>query len=232
IWILYVASHLPRPSADRAAVHAELREIITASRGGVLGLFSSRRAAEDAADTLRELVDVPILCQGDDSLPSLVREFSEDFETCLFGTTSLWQGVDGPGQNARVVTVGRLPFPRPDDPISQARSAAVEASGGHGFMAGSVHHAAPLLAEGDGRLIRTSDDHGVGPGCDRSLDYGSGGLIRTSKVQGVVAVLDSRLVKSGYGKFLTQSFPPLWRTTNQKVTLSALERLASSKKQG
>jgi len=206
--ILYVASHLPRPSADRAAVHAELREIITASRGGVLGLFSSRRAAEDAADTLRELVDVPILCQGDDSLPSLVREFSEDFETCLFGTISLWQGVDVPGQNARVVTIDRLPFPRPDDPISQARSAAVEASGGNGFMAVSVHHAALLLAQGAGRLIRTSKD------------------------QGVVAVLDSRLVKSGYGKFLTQSLPPLWRTTNQKVTLSALERLASSKNQG
>src|SRR5690625_2156400 len=120
----------------------------------MLGLYSSRRASETAAKVLRETGDVPILCQGYDVLPTLVSQFAADATTCLFGTISLWQGVDVPGQNCRVVAIDRIPFPRPDDPVAQARSRAVEAAGGNGFMAVSVNHAALLLAQGAGRLIR------------------------------------------------------------------------------
>lgn len=199
--ILYVARHLPRPGADPDQTHAELRRLITAAKGGVLGLFSSRRAAEAAAKVLRETTDFPILCQGDDVLPTLVSHFAQDSQTCLFGTISLWQGVDVPGMNCRVVAIDRIPFPRPDDPIAQARARAVEAAGGNGFMAVSVHHAALLLAQGAGRLIRTSEDRGV------------------------VAVLDSRLATAGYGRFLINSLPEFWRTTDAQKTQQALERL-------
>lgn len=200
--ILYVARHLPRPGEDPDKTHAELRRLITASDGGVLGLFSSRRAAQLAAQALRETTDVPILCQGDDVLPTLVSQFAQDSRTCLFGTISLWQGVDVPGRNCRVVAIDRIPFPRPDDPIAQARARAVEAGGGNGFMAVSVHHAALLLAQGVGRLIRTDSDRGV------------------------VAVLDSRLATAGYSRFLVNSLPDFWRTTDPEKTVSALERLA------
>lgn len=200
--ILYVARHLPRPGDDPDQTHAELRRLIEASDGGVLGLFSSRRAATAAAQALRETTDVPILCQGDDVLPTLVEQFAADPRTCLFGTISLWQGVDVPGLNCRVVAIDRIPFPRPDDPISQARARAVEAAGGNGFMAVSVHHAALLLAQGAGRLIRTTTDRGV------------------------VAVLDSRLATAGYGRFLVNSLPDFWRTTDAEKTVAALERLS------
>lgn len=199
--ILYVARHLPRPGEDPDQTHAELRKLITASQGGVLGLFSSRRAAETAAKVLRETTDFEILCQGDDVLPTLVSKFAQDSQTCLFGTISLWQGVDVPGLNCRVVAIDRIPFPRPDDPIAQARARAVEAAGGNGFMAVSVHHAALLLAQGAGRLIRTGQDRGV------------------------VAVLDSRLATAGYGRFLVNSLPDFWRTTDAHKTQQALERL-------
>lgn len=200
--ILYVARHLPRPGEDPDQTHAELRRLITAANGGVLGLFSSRRAAETAAKVLRETCDVPILCQGDDVLPTLVSQFAQDFQTCLFGTISLWQGVDVPGENCRVVAIDRIPFPRPDDPVAQARSRAVEAAGGNGFMAVSVNHAALLLAQGSGRLIRTATDRGV------------------------VAVLDSRLATAGYGRFLINSLPEFWRTTDSQQTQEALKRLS------
>jgi len=203
--ILYIARHLPRPGHDPDQTHAELKSLIEAAGGGVLGLFSSRRAAHTAAAVLREICEVPILCQGDDGLPTLVTQFAQDYETCLFGTISLWQGVDVPGANCRVVAIDRIPFPRPDDPVAQARSRAVEAAGGNGFMAVSVNQAALLLAQGAGRLIRTDSDRGV------------------------VAILDSRIATASYGRYLVNSLPEFWRTTDSKKTLLALERLAGQK---
>lgn len=201
--ILYVARSLPAPTRDGAPA-AQLDEIaglVEAAGGRTLGLFSSRRAAEAAAEAMRERLDVPILCQGDDQLPTLVRAFVEDEEACLFGTLSLWQGVDVPGATCRLVLIDRIPFPRPDDPVRSARAEAVDAAGGSGFMAVSATHAALLLAQGAGRLIRTTTDRGV------------------------VAVLDPRLVTARYGEYLTRSLPPFWRTTDGAVARAALRRL-------
>ena len=204
--ICYVAKHLPPPGRE-PATEAQLDEIATlveAAGGRTLGLFSSRRAATAAATALRPRVGVPILLQGDDQLPTLVRQFADDEATCLFGTLSLWQGVDVPGPTCRLVLVDRIPFPRPDDPLTAARTQAVASSGGNGFMAVAATHAALLLAQGAGRLIRSSDDRGV------------------------VAVLDPRLATARYGSFLLKSMPPFWPTTDLDVAVSALRRLAAA----
>lgn len=201
--ILYVARHLPPPGREPATA-AQLDEIaglIEAAGGATLGLFSSRRAAEEVAEAMRERLDVPVLCQGEDQLPTLVARFTEDDATCLFGTLSLWQGVDVPGPTCRLVLIDRIPFPRPDDPVRSARQEAVAASGGNGFMQVAASHAALLLAQGSGRLLRRTDDRGV------------------------VAVLDPRLVTARYGTFLTRSLPPLWPTTDGEVVRAALGRL-------
>ncbi|MGX5671207.1 ATP-dependent DNA helicase [Kocuria rhizophila] len=200
--ILYVAKHLPKPGRGVSEEQlGELLELLEASGGGALGLFSSRRAAEDAAEALRERTELPILCQGDASLPSLVKEFTDDPAASLFGTMSLWQGVDVPGQSCRLVVIDRIPFPRPDDPLGTARTRAAERAGGNGFMTVSASHAAVRLAQGAGRLIRASGD------------------------KGVVAVLDSRLATARYGSFLARSLPPLWPTTDKSTVLGALQRL-------
>lgn len=204
--ILYVARHLPAPGRE-PATDAQLDEIaalVEAAGGATLGLFSSRRAAVAAAEAMRARLGVPVLCQGDDSVPTLVRQFVDDDATCLFGTLSLWQGVDVPGATCRLVLIDRIPFPRPDDPVRSARADAVAASGGNGFMAVSATHAALLLAQGSGRLLRTETDRGV------------------------VAVLDPRLVTARYGSFLVRSMPPFWRTTDREVARAALRRLASA----
>jgi ATP-dependent DNA helicase DinG len=203
--ILYVARHLPPPGRDGLdpAYLTELKELIEAAGGRTLGLFSSMRAARQAADYLRPVLQVPLLCQGDDATGQLVREFAEDEPTCLFGTLSLWQGVDVPGPSLRLVVIDRIPFPRPDDPLSSARTRAVEARGGNGFMEVSAAHAALRLAQGAGRLLRTLDDRGV------------------------VAVLDPRLVTKRYGDFLRASLPPFWQTTDPAVVRGALRRLSA-----
>jgi ATP-dependent DNA helicase DinG len=201
--ILYVARHLPPPGRDGlpAEYLTELRELITAAGGRTLGLFSSMRAARQAAADLRSEIGQPLLCQGDDATAELVRQFAADEPTCLFGTLSLWQGVDVPGSSLQLVVIDRIPFPRPDDPLASARQRVVAAHGGNGFMAVAVSHAALLLAQGAGRLLRTMDDRGM------------------------VAVLDPRLATARYGGFLRASLPPFWVTTDPAVARAALRRL-------
>jgi ATP-dependent DNA helicase DinG len=204
--ILYVARHLPPPGRDQLpeAYLTELEELIEAAGGRTLGLFSSMRAAKEAAGALRERIAYPLLCQGDDVTAQLVRQFAEDEPTCLFGTLSLWQGVDVPGSSLQLVVIDRIPFPRPDDPLASARQRAVAARGGNGFMTVAASQAALLLAQGAGRLLRTMTDRGV------------------------VAVLDPRLMTARYGDFLRASLPPFWTTADPALVRAALRRLAAA----
>jgi len=202
--ILYVAAHLPPPGRDGTGSAEQLNEIaalITAAGGRTLGLFSSMRAAKAAAEIMRDRLDTPVLCQGEDTTSALVQRFADDAETSLFGTLSLWQGVDVPGPSLSLVLIDRIPFPRPDDPLLTARQRAVAARGGNGFMAVAASHAALLLAQGAGRLLRRVDDRGV------------------------VAVLDSRMATARYGGYLRASLPPFWATTDTTRVRQALERL-------
>jgi ATP-dependent DNA helicase DinG len=205
--ILYVARHLPPPGRDRlpGPYLTELGELIAAAGGRTLGLFSSMRAAREAAGELRDRVGQPLLCQGDDVTAQLVKRFAEDEATCLFGTLSLWQGVDVPGPSLQLVVIDRIPFPRPDDPLASARQRAVEARGGNGFMTVAAAHAALLLAQGTGRLLRAMSDRGV------------------------VAILDPRLVTARYGGFLLASLPPFWTTTDPALVRAALRRLTGTR---
>ena len=204
--ILYVARHLPPPGRDQLpeAYVSELEELIEAAGGRTLGLFSSMRAALQAAEALRDRIKYPLLCQGDDVTAQLVRQFAEDEPTCLFGTLSLWQGVDVPGPSLQLVVIDRIPFPRPDDPLASARQRAVAARGGNGFMTVAAAQAALLLAQGAGRLLRTVTDRGV------------------------VAVLDPRLMTARYSGFLRTSLPPFWTTTDPALVRAALRRLTAS----
>lgn len=201
--VLYVAKDLTKP--DRGTSGAQLEELLVllrASRGGALGLFSSKRAAEEAAEALRPKMGFEILCQGESSLNALVTQFADEPDTCLFGTMSLWQGVDVPGASCRLVIIDRIPFPRPDDPLMTARTRDVARNGGNGFMSVSATHAAVRLAQGAGRLIRATGDRGV------------------------VAVLDSRLATARYGGFLRAALPPFWATTDRATAIEILERLS------
>src|SRR5699024_12368861 len=128
-------------SGTRPAALTALEALVRASDGGAPGLFSSRAAATAAAEHLRETFAFPILLQGGDGLSSLVSQFTADDRACLFGSMSLWQGVDVPGRTNRLVIIDRLPFPRPDDPLMQARARDADQRGVNGFMAVSATHA-------------------------------------------------------------------------------------------
>lgn len=201
--ICYVATQLPPPGRDGIGEETlkEILDLVQAADGHCLGLFSSMRAAERAAEFVRDSSDHEVFLQGEGHLPDLISKFRADPQASLFGTMSLWQGVDAPGETCNLVIVDRIPFPRPDEPLLQARQADITRRGGNGFMEVAASHAGLMLAQGTGRLIRASTD------------------------QGVVAILDSRLLKARYGSFLVSSMPPLWMTTNRETVLGALSRL-------
>ena len=209
--ILYTAAHLPPPGRDGLPEEAldELAELVDAAGGRTLALFSSWRAVERASERLRvwlagrtgdKKITLLVAKRGE-PVSDLVREFAADPRAVLLGTMALWQGVDVPGQSCTLVVIDRIPFPRPDDPVMSARAAAADAEGSNGFMTVSVPRAALLLAQGSGRLIRSSSDRGV------------------------VALLDPRLVTARYGGFLRRSLPDFWPTPDGVAVRAALRRL-------
>lgn len=205
--ILYTAAHLPQPGRDGLSPQTlkEIRELIMAAGGRTLGLFSSRRAAQQAAEELKPTLPFDIYLQGEDSIGALVDKFTKNENSCLFGTLTLWQGVDVPGPACSLVLIDRIPFPRPDNPLMQARTEAAKAAGRNGFMEVSATHAALLMAQGAGRLLRSVNDRGV------------------------VAVLDSRLETKRYGSYLRASMPQMWPTSDPEVVRSALKRLVEAR---
>ncbi len=197
--LLYCATHLPdrrRPDAD-AAVHQELAHLIRAAGGRTLALFTSLRALKEGVEALRERVPFRILAQSDMPKPALLEAFAADEATCLFATLSFWQGVDVPGATLSLVVIDRIPFPRPDDPLMQARR---ERAGPGAFRLVDLSRASTLLAQGAGRLIRSSDDRGV------------------------VAVLDRRLATASYRWDLVRALPPMARTRHRSDVESFLAK--------
>jgi ATP-dependent DNA helicase DinG len=134
-------------------------------------------------------LSTPVLAQGQLPKPALVDAFAGDESTSLFATMGFWQGIDVPGRTLSLVVVDRLPFPRPDDPLLQARRDRV--GRGKSFGVIDLPRATTLLAQGAGRLIRSASDRGV------------------------VAVLDPRLAKAGYRWDIVRALPPMRRTRHR-----------------
>ena len=198
--LLYCAKHLPDPrnAGYEPALHEELAALIEAAGGRTLALFTSYRAMDRAAEVLRERLDFEIYTQRDLPKPELLRRFAAEVQSCLFATMSFWQGVDVPGESLSLVTIDRLPFPRPDDPLLEARR---ERYGNKAFRLVDLPRAATRLAQGAGRLIRRGDDRGV------------------------VAVLDSRMARAGYRWELVRALPPFPRTAERDRAVTLLRTI-------
>lgn len=201
--LLYCATHLPDPRERGfdAGVHDELEALIGAAGGRTLALFTSYRAMDAAIEALRPRLSTPILGQRDLPKPALVAAFTEEESASLFATMGFWQGIDVPGRTLSLVTIDRLPFPRPDEPLLQARRERAKADA---FRLIDLPRTSMMLAQGVGRLIRNATD------------------------EGVVAVFDPRLAKSkSYRWTLLDALPPLPRTKDRAEVEAFLRRLTT-----
>jgi ATP-dependent DNA helicase DinG len=193
--LLYCAAHLPRPGrrddprseGAPQGQHDEIAALIEASGGRALVLFTSWKAMRSAIEALRPRSSYSILAQGELPKAELLRRFRDQESSCLFATMSFWQGVDVPGGSLSLVVIDRIPFPRPDDPLVQARRLR---AGDGAFHRVDLPRASVMLAQGAGRLIRSAADRGV------------------------VAVLDSRLATASYRRHLLEALPPMRRSVS------------------
>jgi len=201
--LLYVPDHLPDRKSDaaEAAIADELVDLIGAAGGRTLALFTNRTVMKRVAEMVEARVATPILVQDTLSRQRLITLFREEAAASLFAVTSYWQGVDVPGHSLALVTIDRLPFARPDDPLSQARR---DRAGDRAFYEVDVPRASMLLAQGVGRLIRSTTD------------------------QGVVAVLDTRLATASYRSMMLKRLPPMKRTRTKSEVLDFLRHLDAS----
>jgi ATP-dependent DNA helicase DinG len=174
--------------------NAMTMELIRAAQGGALLLFTSRTAMNQAYNDLGpqiEAMGLTVLAQGKSgSNKDIARVFAEDTHSVLFALKSFFTGVDIQGEACRLVIINKLPFPVPSEPVFQARGDVLRMQGKSDFSDLSMPLMTLTLTQGFGRLIRTLKDRGV------------------------VAILDSRLSSTGYGKQIVRNLPPCPRTTD------------------
>jgi ATP-dependent DNA helicase DinG len=190
--LLYVPRALPEPNDPTwpDAADAEVAALIGAAGGRALVLCTSNAAVSRIAGHLREVSEHAILAQGEVSKRTLIESFVEDETSCLVATRSFWVGIDVPGVACVLVVIDRIPFARPDDPMVSARRELAQRDGQSPFFAVDLPDAALILAQGSGRLIRGTTDHGV------------------------VCVLDRRLATKDYRTVLLRAMPPMRRTVS------------------
>jgi ATP-dependent DNA helicase DinG len=208
--LLFLPQGLPDPNtpAHPPAALELAAQLTEMSGGGAFLLFTSHRGLQHAAQRLRQRwgsgadARFTLLVQGEAPREQLLREFREHGDAVLLGTASFWEGVDVPGWALRLVTIDRLPFGSPEDPVLQARAQHVRGQGGNPFNDFQVPEAAIALKQGVGRLIRSERDSGV------------------------VAILDPRITARGYGRKLLAALPPMRRTHELSEVRDMLERCA------
>ncbi len=190
--LFYVPSRFPDPGSEefQDALADAVTELVCLSRGRAFVLCTSVRSMTAVAQALYGRVPYPVLVQGDEPKGLLLERFREAGNAVLVATASFWQGVDVQGEALSLVVLDKLPFAVPSDPLTQARIEHIRRAGEDPFDAYQLPSAAILLQQGAGRLIRSTQDRGV------------------------VACLDVRLRRRGYGRTLLASLPP-FRLTDQ-----------------
>lgn len=207
--LVAVPNDLPEPGKPgfAEAVRDAVEKGVLSSGGRSFVLFTSYALLQQVHAELSPVLEAQRLrCfkQGQENRHRLLKRFAEDENSILFGTDSFWEGVDVPGRSLEQVIIARLPFRVPTEPVLEARAQAIEQRGGDPFMEYTVPQAVIRFKQGFGRLIRHRNDRGV------------------------VLILDTRVVRRGYGRMFLRSLPParLVRGASEQV-FTEIERFFS-----
>src|SRR5213595_3206036 len=177
----------PRDAGYHKALEHWIAHFVQKSDGRAFVLFTSYRDMQQVSGAMEKFFateDMNILVQGGGAPRSkLLEQFKSTPRSVLFGTDSFWGGVDVPGEALSNVIITRLPFAVPDHPLIEAKLELIEERGGDPFTEYSLPEAVLKLRQGVGRLIRTKTD------------------------QGIIVILDNRVLSRNYGKSFLQALP-------------------------
>ncbi|MCS0048740.1 MULTISPECIES: ATP-dependent DNA helicase [Vibrio diabolicus subgroup] len=187
---LCVPRYLPEPNSNGLAdkLVRMLAPVIEENDGRCFFLCTSHSMMRELGEKFREVLDLPVLMQGEMSKQKTLAEFMELGNALLVATGAFWEGIDVRGDALSCVIIDKLPFTAPDDPLLKARIEDCRLRGGEPFAEVQIPDAVITLKQGVGRLIRDQKDHGA------------------------LIICDNRLVTRDYGGIFLGSLPPIPRT--------------------
>lgn len=204
--MLYLPAQLPEPNSNdyTVALMRRVWPLIIANGGRAFLLFTSYKAMQLAADTLRPHLPFPLLVQGEQDAHQLIAAFREKGNAVLVATASFWEGVDVSGSALSLVVIDKIPFSPPDDPVAQAREALLVEKGLSAFVCEQLPDATMALIQGAGRLIRSETD------------------------KGVLVIGDPRITQRGYGKTILSALPPMKQTRSNVEALAFIQTMENT----
>jgi ATP-dependent DNA helicase DinG len=184
--LLYLATDIPEPNQPgyQRALEQAILATALALQGRTLVLFTANNHLSQTAQAVESRLaarQIATLAQTSGvSRQQLLEQFKrENSRAVLLGTRSFWEGVDIPGPALTALIIAKLPFDVPSDPVFAARSETYD----NAFFEYSIPEAVLRFRQGFGRLIRRTTD------------------------EGIVVVLDKRLLTKRYGQLFLEALP-------------------------
>lgn len=203
----------------------KIKEVPFYTTGGTLVLLTSKEMLFWLYENVKEHYEkngVELFVQGRNSMKEISEKFGKpglQRPQVLLGVNLYWQGFDVPGEGLQHVVIPKLPFEEPKSPYNvmvaeKEIDRIVERLVRNKKM--SPHKASQIAEKMVFNTITI-------PRAVLTFRQGMGRLIRTETDKGLVTLLDSRMIKKGYGERFAQ-FIPMNFTRKAEVVKSFLEK--------